>query len=104
VNPHYRVGETPGWDITSYDEDGNERYIEVKSTIADSMTSLELTPNEWEAAQCPKYRDRYWLYLVTGVFSRKQCVEKMVDTCGWVKNQGLSIVPSMYQLSLVVEQ
>ena len=28
IKKHYEINEYPGWDITSYDKDGNEIFIE----------------------------------------------------------------------------
>jgi superfamily II DNA or RNA helicase len=49
-----------GYDIRSWDNLGNYRYIEVK---ARSRTgSISLTPNEWVMAN--RLGDEYWLYIV----------------------------------------
>ena len=63
VSPHYKTGETPGWDITSYEETGSELLIEVKSTVAKTISVVELTRNEWKAARDPIHREKYRLYL-----------------------------------------
>ncbi len=100
VIPHYKIGETPGWDITSFDKDGEKLLIEVKSTVGKTMSTVELTRNEWKAAQDSKYRDRYFLYLVMGVFSKKLKIEKMRNPADHVLKIGLSIEPSVFELSL----
>ena len=33
---HFEIYEYPGWDITSFDKDGNKIFIEVKSTKSKS--------------------------------------------------------------------
>jgi hypothetical protein len=104
IIPHYKVGETPGWDITSFDSSGNKIYIEVKSTVSKTMSSLELTRNEWRAAQKPENRNKYCLYLVIGVFSKKLKIVKMNNPAEWIEENGLSIEPSIYELSLTVEE
>ena len=104
IIPHYKTGETPGWDITSFDNFGKELYIEVKSTISKTMSSLELTRNEWRAAQEPQNRDKYCVYLVTGVFSKKLRIAKIKNPAEWIEENGLSIEPSIYELSLTVEE
>ena len=50
-----------GYDIRSYDEKANYRYIEVKARAKDGVVAL--TPNEWLMAQ--RIKDEYWLYVVT---------------------------------------
>ncbi|MFN5593081.1 MAG: helicase-related protein, partial [Aphanizomenon sp.] len=49
-----------GYDIRSWDNLGNYRYIEVKARS--SSGSISLTPNEWVMAN--RLGDEYWLYIV----------------------------------------
>lgn len=49
-----------GYDIRSYDQKMNYRYIEVKTRAREG--SIALTPNEWLMAQ--RLKDEYWLYIV----------------------------------------
>lgn len=49
-----------GYDIRSYDDKMNYRYIEVKARAREG--SVALTPNEWLMAQ--RLKDEYWLYIV----------------------------------------
>lgn len=37
----------PGYDIKSFDENGNEIFIEVKSTVGKKKDHFEITDNEW---------------------------------------------------------
>lgn len=62
VRWHAAEKDFVGWDITSFDEDGCEIYIEVKSSIGETFSSFGLTVNEWQAACDPMRRERY-LYL-----------------------------------------
>lgn len=50
-----------GYDIKSYDKEGNYRYIEVKARAKEG--AIALTPNEWIMAQ--RLKEEYWLYIVT---------------------------------------
>src|SRR5256885_5566005 len=54
-----------GWDITSFNNDGTELFIEVKSCVGKMIATVALTVNEWEAACDEKRRDRYCIYVVT---------------------------------------
>ncbi|MBZ4681885.1 DUF3883 domain-containing protein [Thermodesulfobacterium sp.] len=54
-----------GYDIRSYDEKGNYRYIEVKARAKEG--AIALTPNEWLMAQ--RLKDEYWIYIVTDAAS-----------------------------------
>lgn len=58
------VGE--GYDILSYEIDGTERYIEVKTSIGNSKT-FDLSDNEWRTA-C-RLGDKYYICRVTQVRS-----------------------------------
>ncbi len=49
-----------GYDIRSFDENENYRYIEVKARANEGEVAL--TPNEWLMAQ--RLKDEYWLYVV----------------------------------------
>lgn len=62
-----KSNRTPGWDITSFDEDGNEKYIEVKATIGESISSVIITSNEAEKMKQMKDRNNYYIYLVTNI-------------------------------------
>ncbi len=57
-----------GYDIRSYDEKGNYRYIEVKTRAGEG--SIALTPNEWLMAQ--RLKDEYWLYVVTNAYTKPE--------------------------------
>ncbi|WP_420630714.1 protein NO VEIN domain-containing protein [Candidatus Leptofilum sp.] len=53
-----------GYDILSFDTEGREKYIEVKTSRGNRKT-FELTRNEREKAR--ELGDSYWLYKVTDV-------------------------------------
>lgn len=66
----------PGYDVLSFDDDGRERFIEVKSSVGD-QTAYFLTVNEWRAAE--RHLSQYWLYLVNGVFKKSVTILRMKD-------------------------
>merc|ERR1711991_598566 len=55
----YLKDRTPGWDITSFNEEGRKIFIEVKSTVGASISSVQLTANEWEVAGKRDIRQDY---------------------------------------------
>ena len=55
-------GDGAGYDILSYDVDGAEIYIEVKTTVRDKKAGFIITANELKVAQ--KNRTKYWIYRV----------------------------------------
>ena len=94
-------GNTPGWDITSFDENREKIFIEVKSTTSKTITSVDLTENEWKAASNPENRENYYLYLVTEALKTDsppiQILENPYD---WVNSGKLGIRPTVQELSL----
>ncbi len=51
-----------GYDILSFDEYGNEKYIEVKSTTLGKNYPFDISRNEVETSQ--KLKDNFWIYRV----------------------------------------
>ena len=99
IEKHFEKGEYPGWDITSFDERGNEIFIEVKSTKGKVINNLEITENEWNAAK--KERKKYFIYLVTNALNDKiQISEKINNPKELVENSQIEILPSVYKLEL----
>lgn len=56
------IGDGLGYDITSYDERGNEIFIEVKTTTSNRVDGFYLTKKEREVAEANK--DKYKIYRV----------------------------------------
>lgn len=54
-------GDGYGYDILSFDENGNEKYIEVKTTIQDLNTVFYMSDNEYKKASTTK---NYFIYRV----------------------------------------
>jgi hypothetical protein len=55
-------GQGLGYDIHSYEIDGRDRLIQVKTTRFRKETPLYIAANE--VAVSSRYRERYWLYRV----------------------------------------
>lgn len=55
-------GDGLGYDIKSYDKDGNEKYIEVKTTCGAKATTFFITANELEKSK--QNPENYYLYRV----------------------------------------
>lgn len=56
------VGDGVGYDIKSFDENGNEIYIEVKTTKGGKTTGFFISPNEIKFSRM--MRDQYYLYRI----------------------------------------
>jgi len=65
------IGNTPGWDISSFNKDGENILIEVKSTVGKAMKGFSLTVNEWNAARILENREKYYIYLILDAISEK---------------------------------
>ena len=77
-------GKQPGYDVLSFNEDGSERWIEVKSSTGDKVTAVDLTEHERVVAQeAPP--ERYWLYVITRVFrgARLMAIKDPARTLSW---------------------
>jgi len=61
--PLREVGQRPGHDIRSFEPDGQDRLIEVKTTRYGEMTPFFITPNELEISETQTQRyHRHRLY------------------------------------------
>lgn len=93
------TNRTPGWDITSYDLEGNEIFIEVKASEGQKISDVELTVNEWiQAAKCIE-NGKYVVYLVSDVFASR-VIEKVVNPAKLVADGVLTLNIARYQLLL----
>jgi hypothetical protein len=97
---HAAQGEFPGWDITSYDTDGKAIYIEVKASIGKVISTVDITVNEWAAAQHEQHKDRYHLYFVTEALSKTPRIEILKAPYAFVSSGELALEPSVFQLDL----
>jgi hypothetical protein len=93
------VNRTPGWDITSYDENGDEIFIEVKASEGAKISDVELTINEWVQAEKYTGTNKYKIYLVSDVFSNP-VIEVLENPAKLVKYGLLTLNIARYQLLL----
>ncbi|MBY5418886.1 MrcB family domain-containing protein [Rhizobium leguminosarum] len=93
-----KEGKTPGWDITSINQAGEEIFIEVKSSVGPNVTGLLMTANEWLAAA--EHGDRYYIYIVTDVMQRRANIEVIRNPARLVKDGHLTIVEAAWALGL----
>ena len=95
--PHYKRNEFPGYDLTSLDEEGKEVYIEVKSSVSKTIGALELTPNEWSAAQ--RLGDMFLIYLVTNALTKPK-IQIIRNPLSSIESGVFRIEPSAFQLDI----
>jgi hypothetical protein len=90
---------TPGWDITSYEIDGSEIFIEVKSSNQKVIKDVELTPKEWIKATENSGNGKYRIYLLSSALT-KPTLEIVIDPHILVSQAKFSLSVSSYQLRL----
>lgn len=90
--------DSKGYDILSFEEDGSERYIEVKSTkhqITDKGT-FYITENELKCAD----GKNYWIYYVTGVDSDNPVINLIENP---FETQQISLTPISYRANFEID-
>lgn len=95
----FPADRTPGWDITSFDADGQELLIEVKASEGSKISDVEVTINEWIQAERNVGNSSYRIYLVTNVFT-KPVIEVVENPARMVDEGSLTLKVVRYQLSL----
>ncbi len=91
VKWHAELNEKPGYDITSYNEKGEEIFIEVKSSSGKTINDIDLTKNEIIAMLNKKNREKFNIYLVTNALTKakieviKNPSEKLKDVANFDK-------------------
>jgi len=95
----FPADRTPGWDITSFDEDGQESLIEVKASEGSKISDVELTINEWVQAEKYVGTDKYRIYLVSDVFLNPT-IEVIGNPAKLVDEGILTLNVARYQLLL----
>ncbi len=91
VKWHAELNEKPGYDITSYNEKGEEIFIEVKSSSGKTINDIDLTKNEIISMLNKKNREKFNIYLVTSALTKaeieviKNPSEKLKDVANFDK-------------------
>ena len=92
-------GETPGWDISYEDDDGQLIAVEVKGTTLFRFSSLEMTRNEWSAAE--RMGSRYVLALVVRAASSKASLALMQNPFAAKERGLLAVEPLSWHLRMM---
>ena len=90
-----KKGRKPGWDI-QYEADGRRIVVEVKGTTGASFPNVEVTANEWLAAE--RERESYRLCLVTHCESASPMLLWIEDPWGELLAGRLEAVPMVWRL------
>lgn len=89
-------GDGAGYDIKSYDAEGNVKYIEVKTTKGLATTSFFISPNELEFSK--QHQDNYLLYRLFE-FEVDTASAKVFILKGDLSSQ-LEIIPTQFKAQL----
>ena len=89
----------PGYDILSYTIDGDEMFIEVKSTKTKKKEFFEISSNEVEAAN--KYGDSYYIYHVTNTLNDPKIANIFQNPIQLSEQEKASIRPFMYKFNFL---
>lgn len=86
----------PGYDIQSFDENGEEIYIEVKSTKGKKKNSFEISVNEIKSAK--KYGKKYYIYQVTSALTNPIISTVIKDLISYESKEQILIEPISYRV------
>jgi hypothetical protein len=90
-------GETPGWDIAYTSESGAQIHVEVKATTLGRFSGIDITGNEWRAAQ--RDGENYVLALVTRAMSSQPSVAFLRNPAKHAEDGSLAIEPTGFRLT-----
>ena len=93
-----REGNTPGWDIEYVAETGTPVKIEVKGTTGKFFPSVDISGNEWKAAE--KQGANYWLYIVTECLGTRPQIDKINNPHLMAQNGTIRVAPLIWRLEL----
>lgn len=77
-------GDGVGYDIKSFNEKGEEIYIEVKSTTKNSRGSFYMTPTEIKRAK--ELNEKFFLYRVYSMSLREMTAKIEIHSLEYLKN------------------
>ena len=86
----------PGYDIKSFNEDGEEIYIEVKSTVSKGKDYFEISDNEVLAAKSLK--DSYFIYQVTDALANPKISVRVRNPMKYVEENKILLEPWIYKM------
>ena len=89
--------DSVGYDILSYDINGNDKFIEVKSTLKPvGFSNIYISENELNIAIDKK---NYFFYIVYDVGSKKPKIWKIKGT-EFLNDENIKLEPTLYKITL----
>lgn len=90
-----------GYDIESYEVDGAEKFIEVKSSSKpEGNISFLISSNEYKKAK--QLEDKYFVYFVQGVDSQNPKITQIKGSA--LRDGSLRVVPSEYTVGGILKK
>ena len=94
-----KTNKTPGWDITSFDLDGNPKLIEVKASAGATISNVILTKNEFEKINEALIHDNYYIYLVSDIVKNPR-MEILKNPAKYLSEGKLAITVESVSMSI----
>lgn len=94
--------DTLGYDILSFDKNGNKKYIEVKTTSSHTSNNIEfyLSANQYNIA---KQQSNYFIYLVFNITSEEPKIWKRKNPIE-LEGKGMTFLPIKYKVVINAEK
>lgn len=92
-----RENVAAGYDVLSFDENGEEKYIEVKTTIG-KHHRFELTANELSKAN--DLKNLYWIYRVTQIQTDTPQIKMIQNPAELIEESRLILKPTSFLVTL----
>ena len=86
----------PGYDIKSFNEDGEEIFIEVKSTVSKGKDYFEISDNELLAAK--SLEGSYFIYQVTDALANPKISARVRNPMKYVEQKKMLLEPWIYKM------
>lgn len=89
--------DSKGYDIKSYEENGKERYIEVKTSTSTNIVDIFISQNEVEFG---RKHFNYWIYVVTDINNEQPVIYPLENPL--IKDSNIKLNPISYKATISV--
>lgn len=96
IKQYEDLSSFPGYDIQSFDKDGNKIFIEVKATKTKKKSYFEISENEINAAK--RHGKNYHIYHVTNALIDPIITRVIKDPLAYVSQNKIVLEPMAYKL------
>ena len=97
VKQYEDLSFSPGYDIQSFDKEGNEKYIEVKSSKNKKKDYFEISANERTAAK--EKGDAYFIYQVTNALTNPKISNVIQNPMSFEPQSKIPVEPMVYRVT-----